>query len=84
MVEKRVRGFSNHRRIQILLMLSDGSEMDVTHIAGACGIQMQTAAEHVRRLEAAGLLRKRKQKRSVVSSISPFGQQVLAFLETIA
>lgn len=82
-LEKCVRGFSSHRRIQILTILKQRPELDLSAIANLCGTSLQTANEHTRRLDAAGLLSKRKLKRQVFHSISPLGRRVLDFLESL-
>lgn len=82
-LERVARGYSNHRRIQVLYLLSSRPELDLTSISSACGVKFQTASEHVRRLSVAGLIDKRKKGRQVLHACSPLGRSVLAFLDTV-
>ena len=49
-LERIVRGFSNHRRIEILELLEKEPELSVIEIAERLKINFKTASEHVRRL----------------------------------
>lgn len=82
-LERIVRGFSNHRRIQMLHVLAGQPELDLLSIARACGIQFKNAAEHTRRLATAGLILKRVKGRHVLHKVSPRGVQVLEFLKIV-
>jgi DNA-binding MarR family transcriptional regulator len=78
-----VRGFSNHRRIEILYRLEASPGLDLTAIARDCGVNLKTASEHVRRLALAGLVSKRAQNRRVLHTVTPRGRRVLTFLRTL-
>lgn len=82
-LEKLVRGFSSHRRIQILFLLTNEPGLDLTQIAKACGINLQTAGEHTRRLADTDLIDRRKSGRTVLHSIAPRGERVLQFLDVL-
>lgn len=82
-LEKIVRGFSNHRRIEILELLQKMPELSVIEIADALGINMKTAAEHIRRLHQAGLVWKRNEAAAVRHALSPRGRVTLKFLRTL-
>ena len=82
-LERIARGFSNHRRIQMLMTLSATPELDVISLGRLCGVSLKTASEHTLRLARAGLIRKRSRGRRVVHAISPRGQDVLKFLRSL-
>ena len=82
-LERMVRGFSNHRRIQMLHLLEVEPELSVLTIAGRCGINVKTASEHTRRLAIAGLILKRPKARNVLHAVSPRGKHVLTFLRML-
>jgi len=82
-LEHIVRGFSNHRRIEMLALLHATPRQDLTSIARNLGINFKTCFEHVRRLAAADLVTKRVKGRSVLHSVSPRGRRVLMFLRTL-
>ena len=82
-LERIVRGFSNHRRIQILELLKKSPELSVVDISGRLKINFKTAAEHIRRLAITGLVLKRSDGHNVRHKVSERGEQVLKFLRTL-
>ncbi len=82
-LERFVRGFSNHRRIEIMDLLDVEGELDLGEIARRCAINYKTASEHVRRLAVAGLVTKRAKGTHVLHLLSPRGRKVLMFLRTL-
>jgi len=82
-LERLVRGFSNHRRIQILALLRKKPELSVIEIAEELKINMKTASEHVRRLAIAGLVLKRSAGNAVRHKVTDRGVSVLKFLRTL-
>lgn len=82
-LEKIVRGFSNHRRLQLIYLLNDNPDIELTRLAGLCAIGLPTATEHCRRLEVAGLISKRKDARKVLHALTPLGKKVIKFIETL-
>jgi predicted transcriptional regulator len=82
-LERIVRGFSNHRRIEILHLLDFKGELDLTRISRELGVNFKTCSEHARRLTAAGLVYKRSKGPKVLHTVSPWGQKTLMFLRTL-
>ncbi|MBU4143010.1 winged helix-turn-helix domain-containing protein [Patescibacteria group bacterium] len=82
-LERIVRGFSNHRRIEILELLKKSPELAVVEVSGRLKINFKTAAEHIRRLAITGLVLKRSDGHSVRHKVSERGEQVLKFLRTL-
>lgn len=82
-LERLVRGFSNHRRIQIVQMLKKTPEMSVEEVADELDINFRTASEHLRRLAVAGLVMKRNDNTSVRHRLTSRGETVLLFLGTL-
>ena len=82
-LERVVKGFANHRRIQIIELLSDSPELSVTEISEKLKINFKTASEHIRRLAIAGLVLKRNQGANVRHKLSPTGNSILKFLRTL-
>jgi predicted ArsR family transcriptional regulator len=82
-LERLVRGFSNHRRIQILELLKEYPELSVEQVASQLKINYKTAAEHVRRLAIAGLVMKRNELHHVRHKLTARARQVLKFLRTL-
>jgi predicted transcriptional regulator len=82
-LERAVRGFANHRRIQVIELLDGRPDLDLTAIARACGVNLKTASEHVRRLAAAGLVLKKAKGTHVLHALTPRGKSVLKFLRAL-
>ena len=82
-LEKIVKGFSNHRRIEILNLVSNKPELSLSEIAEELNINFKTAGEHVRRLVISGLIVKRHDNSSVRHKITKLGKTVLMFLRTL-
>ena len=78
-----MRGFSNHRRIEILQLLQNHPELSVFEIAEALHVNFKTVSEHTRRLTFVGLVRKRNEGAAVRHAVSPLGTIILKFLRTI-
>ena len=82
-LERIVRGFSNHRRIEILQLLNKSPELSVIEVAESLNINFKTAADHIRRLAITGLVLKRNEGAAVRHAVSPAGHLVLKFLRTL-
>lgn len=82
-LERVVRGFSNHRRIQILDLLDKKPELSVAEISESLRINFKTASEHIRRLAVPGLLVKRNDGSAVRHKLTRRGMIVLKFLRTL-
>ncbi|OGG53745.1 hypothetical protein A3H16_04325 [Candidatus Kaiserbacteria bacterium RIFCSPLOWO2_12_FULL_53_8] len=82
-LERIVRGFSNHRRIQIMNLLQKRPEMSVEEISSTLNINGKTGSEHIRRLAIAGHVVKRNEGNSVRHKLTKRGQSILKFLRTL-
>jgi Mn-dependent DtxR family transcriptional regulator len=81
-LEKIVKGFSNHRRIQTLEYL-ETRPASLSEISAALKVNLKTIAEHTRRLDSAGLIAKKYKGREVVHKISQLGNDILTFLRKL-
>jgi predicted ArsR family transcriptional regulator len=82
-LERIVRGFSNHRRIEIMELLGRMPELSVIEIAQELDINFKTASDHVRRLAISGLVMKRNEGASVRHRLTPQGILILKLLRTL-
>ncbi|RJQ37808.1 hypothetical protein C4552_00220 [Candidatus Parcubacteria bacterium] len=82
-LERIVRGFSNHRRIEIMGLLDRMPELSLLDVAKSLHINFKTASEHIRRLAIAGLVLKRNDGHSVRHALAPRGKLILKFLRTL-
>ena len=82
-LEKITKGFSNHRRIQILALLGDKPNLSGFEISEELKVNFKTISEHVRRLFIAGLVKKKSEGTIVRHKLSDLGQYALKFLRAI-
>ena len=82
-MERIVKGFANHRRIQIAMLLEETPELSVMEITDTLRINFKTASEHIRRLAIAGLLMKRNEGNAVRHALTSRGRTILKFLRTL-
>ncbi|MAG12471.1 hypothetical protein CL630_01530 [bacterium] len=82
-LERLVRGFSNHRRIQIMELLKKSPELSVEEIADNLQVNFKTISEHIRRLAIAGLVIKRNEGNTVRHKLTTRALSILKFLRTL-
>ena len=78
-----LKGVANKSRITMLALLERRANMGLTDIAEELGMNIKTAAEHLRRLMLAGLITKEHHGRQVEHALTHTGEQALAFLKRI-
>ncbi len=79
-IERYFKGAANHRRLEILLLVSKQEGVTVESIAELLKCNIKTISEHTRRLVQAGLLNKKHIGRFVGHSLSPYGKLVIGFM----
>ena len=82
-LERVVKGFANHRRIEIMELLAEEPEVSVQEIAELLEVDYQTVAQHTQKLAAAGLVMKRHDGTHVRHALTPKGKRVLKFLTAL-
>lgn len=82
-LERVVKGFANHRRIEILALLDKTPELSVAEITERLKINFKTASEHIRRLAIAALVMKRSEGSNVRHALTQQGKNILKFLRTL-
>jgi len=82
-LERIVRGFSNHRRIEILRLLEKYPELSVIEISEKLDANLKTIADHTRRLTIAKLLMKKSSGKSICHRLTKRGKEVLMFLRAL-
>lgn len=78
-IEKVVKGFANHRRIQILELLEKNSGLTVDAISQKLNVSFFTISDHIRKLSDVGLVEKNHKGRFVVNSLTKAGKHILSF-----
>lgn len=81
-LERHFKGVANHRRVDILFLVSKNEGINVEDIAEKLKCNFKTISEHIRRLVHAGLLDKKYQGRAVAHSLSPYGKIFIKFINT--
>ena len=81
-LERHFKGIANYHRIDILLLVYQSSGITVDNIAEALNCNFKTISEHTRRLAQAGLLNKNYHGRTVVHTLSPYGEIITKFITT--
>ncbi len=82
-LERIVKGFANHRRIQMMFLLDKKPELSVQEICDKLKTNLKTASVHLQRLAVAGLILKRYEGRTVRHKLTQRAQSVLAFLRAL-
>jgi DNA-binding transcriptional ArsR family regulator len=78
-----LKGAGNHRRLRILLLLSQTPRLCLEQIHQCTGSSLPTIAEHVQRLALAGLVQKRYRGRKVEHTLAPLGQRIFTLLPSL-
>ncbi len=82
-LERIIKGFDNHRRIEILALLDKKPELSVAEIAKKTGSNFKTISEHIRKMAISGLLMKRSDGHSVRHKLTERGELILKFLRIL-
>ena len=82
-IERIVRGFSNHRRIEIMDLLRREAELSVEEISEKLKIGYQNTSDHIRKLAIAGLVMKRSDGSSVRHKLTSRGESILVFCKRL-
>ena len=81
-MERHLKGVANHRRIDILLLISKTEGITLEDIVEALGANEKTIGEHTRRLYVAGLIDKKYKGRFIEHHLSPYGKIFVKFLKS--
>jgi DNA-binding transcriptional ArsR family regulator len=82
-LERVIKGFSNHRRLEILDLLRRKPELSVDEIAEQLSIGYENASDHIRKLAIAGLVFKRNDGKAVRHKLTPRAVNILTFCKTL-
>lgn len=82
-LEHRVKGFSSHRRIQIMFLLDNEPGLSLLDIAEKTKTNLKTTAEHTRRLHIAGMITKKYKGNIVAHKLTSRGHDALKFLRKL-
>ncbi len=82
-MERHLKGIANHRRIEVLLLVSKEPGINVDGLSTRLNCNYNTLSIHITKLVTSGLLDKKHRGRSVGHSLTPYGKVFVAFLNTL-
>ncbi len=82
-MERIVKGFANHRRIQILELLDKTPELSVVDISEQIKSEFKNVSAHINKMAIAGLLMKRSDGTSIRHKLTDRGKTILKFVRII-
>jgi len=78
-LERIVKAFANHHRLDILYLLATNSELSVEEIATELKMPYNNTSDHIRKLAIGGLVLKRYEGVEVRHKLTDRAQHVLRF-----
>lgn len=82
-LERIIKGFANHRRIEIMDLLKREPELSVEEISQRLNIGYENASDHVRKLAVAGLVLKRNEGSAVRHKLTSRAESILVFCKKL-
>ncbi len=82
-LERQIKGFANHRRLQILELLINDPELSVEEISEKLHIGYMNTSDHIRKLAIAGLVLKRAEGNSVRHKATDLAKSILVFCKKL-
>lgn len=82
-LERIIKGFANHRRMQILAALDKEPELSVQEISDRVKSEMKNISAHITKLAVAGLLIKRSDSKSIRHKLTKRGIFILKFVRML-
>ena len=82
-LERIVKGFANHRRLQILELLNKEPELSVIEVADRVKSHMKNISAHINKMAIAGLVMKRNDINMVRHKLTNRGKAILQFVRII-
>lgn len=83
-LERHFKGVSNHRRIQILMLVASRPGIILDEIQEELHGNQKTFSEHTRRLVIAGLVEKSYEGRMVRHNLTPYGEIFVDFIKSFS
>jgi DNA-binding transcriptional ArsR family regulator len=82
-LERIIKGFSNHRRLQVLELLEKEPELSVQEVSEKLKSEMKNISAHITKMAVAGLLMKRSDSKSVRHKLTKRGNVILKFVRML-
>ncbi len=82
-LERIVKGFANHRRLQVLELLDKQPELSVIEVAEELKSDMKNISAHINKMAIAGLVIKRNDINMVRHKLTKRGKAILQFVRIL-
>ena len=82
-LERVIKGFANHRRLQIMELLDREPELSVSNISEKLKIGYENTSDHISKMAASGLVLKKNRGVEVVHKLSPRAKDILVFCKKL-
>ncbi|MBU0998755.1 ArsR family transcriptional regulator [Patescibacteria group bacterium] len=82
-LERIVKGFANHRRLQVLELLYKEPELSVQDISEKLKSEFKNISAHINKMVIAGLVMKRSEGNLVRHKLTNRGKSILQFVRII-
>ena len=82
-LERIVKGFANHRRLQILELLGEEPELSVQEVSDKLKSEFKNISAHMNKMAISGLLIKRSEGNIVRHKLTNRGKSILQFVRII-
>ncbi|OGI70333.1 hypothetical protein A3A09_01695 [Candidatus Nomurabacteria bacterium RIFCSPLOWO2_01_FULL_42_20] len=82
-LERIVKGFANHRRLQVLELLNKEPELSVQEISEKLKSEFKNISAHINKMAVAGLVMKRNEGNNVRHKLTNRGKSILQFVRII-
>jgi len=82
-LERVIKGFANHRRLQVLDLLYQEPELSVQEISDKLKSEMKNISAHITKMAVAGLVMKRNEGNIVRHKLTNRGISILKFVRII-
>jgi DNA-binding transcriptional ArsR family regulator len=82
-LERIIKGFANHRRLQVLELLYKEPELSVQEISEKLKSAFKNISAHINKMAIAGLVMKRNEGNIVRHKLTNRGKSILQFVRII-
>ncbi|MEK6824070.1 MAG: helix-turn-helix domain-containing protein [Nanoarchaeota archaeon] len=82
-LERIIKGFANHRRLQVLQLLHEEPELSVQEISTELKSEMKNISAHITKMAVSGLLIKRSDSKSIRHKLTRRGNIILKFVRML-
>jgi len=82
-LERIVKGFANHRRLQVLELLQKEPELSVQEISEKLKTEFKNISAHINKMAIAGLVMKRNEGNLIRHKLTNRGKSILQFIRII-